>query len=69
MESLRAWLQKLSLGVIEDRDCRQIIQVYHAEFDKGGNNARSYQAGTPGAVCSSSASGLIFERVLGLDFV
>ncbi|KAH6666996.1 ATP-dependent DNA helicase [Halenospora varia] len=38
-ECLREWLQKLSAGVIKDRDCRQIIQVYHSHTTVNDKNA------------------------------
>ncbi|PVH68290.1 ATP-dependent DNA helicase [Cadophora sp. DSE1049] len=38
-ECLRGWLQKLSAGVIKDRDCRQIIQVYHSHTTVNDKNA------------------------------
>jgi superfamily II DNA/RNA helicase len=36
-ECLREWLQKLS-GAIKDRDCRQIIQVYHSHTTVNDKN-------------------------------
>jgi superfamily II DNA/RNA helicase len=38
-ECLREWLQKLSTGIIRDRDCRQIIQVYHSHTTLNNKNA------------------------------
>lgn len=37
-EYLREWLQKLSAGVIKNRDCRQIIQVYHSHTTLNDKN-------------------------------
>jgi superfamily II DNA helicase RecQ len=37
-ECLREWLQKLSAGVIKERDCRQIIQVYHSHTTLNDKN-------------------------------
>ena len=37
-ECLRQWLQKLSAGVINERDCRQIIQVYHSHTTLNDKN-------------------------------
>jgi helicase-like protein/RAD3-like DEAD/DEAH box helicase len=37
-ECLREWLQKLSAGVIHERDCRQIIQVYHSHTTLNDKN-------------------------------
>jgi Helicase conserved C-terminal domain len=37
-ECLREWLQKLSAGVINERDCRQIIQVYHSHTTLNDKN-------------------------------
>jgi hypothetical protein len=37
-ECLRGWLQKLSSGVIKERDCRQIIQVYHSHTTLNDKN-------------------------------
>ncbi|KAH6691783.1 ATP-dependent DNA helicase [Leptodontidium sp. MPI-SDFR-AT-0119] len=37
-ECLREWLQKLSAGAIKDRDCRQIIQVYHSHTTLNDKN-------------------------------
>ncbi|KAH8586980.1 ATP-dependent DNA helicase [Bisporella sp. PMI_857] len=38
-ECLRGWLQKLSAGIIKDRDCRRIIQVYHSHTTMNDKNA------------------------------
>jgi superfamily II DNA helicase RecQ len=37
-ENLREWLQKLSAGIIKNRDCRQIIQVYHSHTTLNDKN-------------------------------
>jgi hypothetical protein len=37
-ECLRDWLKKLSAGVMKDRDCRQIIQVYHSHTTLNDKN-------------------------------
>jgi superfamily II DNA helicase RecQ len=37
-ECLREWLKKLSAGVMKDRDCRQIIQVYHSHTTLNDKN-------------------------------
>ncbi|KAH7119347.1 ATP-dependent DNA helicase [Dactylonectria macrodidyma] len=38
-ECLRDWLHKLSAGAIRDRDCRQIIGVYHSHTSLNDKNA------------------------------
>jgi superfamily II DNA helicase RecQ len=38
-DSLREWLQKLSAGAIKDRECRQIIQVYHSHTTLNDKNS------------------------------
>ena len=37
-EYLREWLQKLSAGALNNRDCRQIIQVYHSHTTLNDKN-------------------------------
>src|SRR5258706_5541910 len=37
-ECLREWLKKLLAGVMNDRDCRQIIQVYHSHTTLNDKN-------------------------------
>jgi superfamily II DNA helicase RecQ len=38
-ECLRGWLHRLSAGTITDRDCRQIIRVYHSHTTLNDKNA------------------------------
>jgi hypothetical protein len=38
-ECLRKWLHKMSAGVIQGRDCRDIIQVYHSHTTVNDKNA------------------------------